>query len=97
MTTAELPEWARLYDEVAWTHRYGPAEVIGPCTHNCDHRHSAQIATGPSEVHATLRACVSPACTANAAIQCRAWFTARGGAWGDWKGVWIGRQAITRK
>jgi hypothetical protein len=64
--------------EVTWFKRYGPARVIGPCTHAaCNHLGTGVIAWGPSFERYELVACgsVDPADEGDGdcAMRCRAW------------------------
>ena len=57
--------------DISWFPRHGPAKVIGPCVHECDHSLPADIAWGPDYDHYTLVECQVPD---GCAGQCRAWF-----------------------
>jgi len=56
--------------DVTWFKGYGPADVLGPCPHDCDHRALSSIAWGPDFERYTLNVCdVDDGC----AGRCRGW------------------------
>src|SRR5687768_11072113 len=56
-------------DFVHWFVGHGPAKIVGPCPHDCDHWGAANIAWGPDLAHYTLDECCE--------CRCRAWSQAK--------------------
>lgn len=54
--------------DVTWLVGRGPAPIIGPCPHDCEHHLMAVIAWGPDYDHYTLLKC-----DAVCAGECRGW------------------------
>lgn len=59
-----------LTDSVEWLPYCGPARVIGPCPHDCAHRHTAPVAWGPDEIRWELHECRD-----HCASSCRSWLS----------------------
>ncbi len=56
--------------QLRWFAGSGPAKIIGPCPHHCDHSAMRTVAWGPDNEHYTLVECfIADGC----AGRCRSW------------------------
>lgn len=59
--------------EISWFPGKGPAAVLGPCPHRCEHFARAAIAWGPDFEHYTLDECRDAVEEGGCGGACRAW------------------------
>lgn len=76
--------------QMSWFVGHGPAPVLGPCPHGCEHNSIGTIAWGPDEAHYELVVCDGEGWGATCGGECRAWITDEQSSRGTWKAArWL--------
>lgn len=81
--------------EIRWFSGEGPAPVLGPCEHNCQHWGQGVIAWGPTLDRYELVECGTRD-DDGCAARCRAWVDGRGRVTTAWLTVDLDAVAVAR-